>query len=52
MFTQSINFYTFAYDILKECICYKNVIHIGRNKWLVRSAFQQGLRESLSWFLF
>ena len=30
----------------------KNVIHqIDRNEWLLLSAFQQGLRQNLSWFL-
>ena len=33
-------------------ICLKNVIHkIGRNKWLLLSAFQQGLLQNWSWFL-
>ena len=30
----------------------KNVIHeVDRNEWLLLSAFQQGLRQKLSWFL-
>ena len=49
MFTQLINFYIFYCHIIR---CLKNVIHqICRNEWLLLSAFQQGLRLNLSWFL-
>ena len=48
MFTQSINFYTFYCCILKST----DVIHqIDRNEWLLLSAFQEGLRQILGWFL-
>ena len=38
---------------IKEYICLiKYVIdQIDRNEWLLLSAFQQGLRQNLSWFL-
>ena len=35
---------------IKDYRCLKNVIHqIDRNEWLLLSAFQQGLRQNLSW---
>ena len=37
---------------IKESRCLKNVIHqISRNEWLLLSAFLQGLRQNLIWFL-
>ena len=48
MFTQSIYLYTLYCHIIKEYICLKNVIHqLERNKWLLLSAFQQGLQQKL-----
>ena len=47
-FTQSINFYILYYHVIKEYRCLKNVIHqLEINKWLLLSAFQQGLRQKL-----
>ena len=52
IFTQSINFYILYCHIIKEYRCLKNVIHqLERNKWLLLSAFQQGLQQKLVFVL-
>ena len=49
--TQSINFSTFYCHTIKEYRCLTNVIYqIERYEWLLLSAFQHGLRQSLGWF--
>ena len=53
MFTQSINFYILHCLIIKEYRRLKNAIHqLEKNELLLLSAFQQGLWQKLSWFLF
>ena len=45
-------FLHFLFSHIKEYRCLKNVTHqIDKNEWLLFPAFQEGVRQKLSWFL-